>query len=78
LKRGLIVAKNRKKNRNYIPKKKTPFATISTNTLLDKMEKGREYESILKYRPDNLELHIEIRKFITEIEEIRKKFHSLF
>ncbi len=42
-----------------------------TSTLLDKMEDGREFESLLKYQYQNLNFLNELRKSIAEIKAIR-------
>lgn len=46
---------------------------LVTSSLLDKMEDGHEFESLIKYRVVNLNVLNEIRKSMTEIEEIRKR-----
>lgn len=42
-----------------------------SSTLLDKMENGREFESLLKYQYQNLNFLDELRKSIAEIKAIR-------
>jgi hypothetical protein len=42
-----------------------------TSTLLDKMEDGREFESLLKYQYQNLNFVSELRKSIAEIKAVR-------
>ncbi|GAB4362019.1 MAG: hypothetical protein Kow006_33130 [Gammaproteobacteria bacterium] len=44
-----------------------------TNSLLDKMVEGREFESILKYKAVNLDLASELKKAINDIENIRER-----
>jgi hypothetical protein len=44
-----------------------------TSTLLDKMEDGREFESLLKYQYQNLNFVSELRKSIAEIKAIRNR-----
>jgi len=43
-------------------------------SLLDKMEEGREFESILKYKNIKMDLKQEIRRALREIEKIRKRY----
>lgn len=44
-----------------------------SSSMLDKMIDGREFESLLKYQYQNLDLIVELRKSIAEIVEIRKR-----
>lgn len=55
----------------FIPSSKPQAPAISS--LLDKMQDGREFESLLKYRAVNLDLTSEIRKSLAEIESIRNR-----
>src|ERR1035437_4605630 len=68
---------------NYMNKNRPPLIpnnrmqqvipkNIST-TMLDKMVDGREFESLLKYQYQNLDLLIELRKSIAEIIAIRQR-----
>ena len=43
------------------------------NSLLDVMEDGREFESLIKYQYNNLNILGEIRRSISEIQSARKK-----
>lgn len=45
----------------------------SSSTLLDKMVDGREFESLIIHKYQNLDLISELRKSIQEVKEIRKK-----
>lgn len=53
------------------PNIQNPIKT--TESLLDIMEDGREFESLLKFKAVNIDLTGEIRKAIKEIEAIRKR-----
>lgn len=73
---------NRKSKKSYNPKPhinqmKHPQVpqpqNHPTDSLLDKMVDGREFESLLKYKAVNIDLVSEIRKSIDEIQEIRQK-----
>jgi len=44
-----------------------------TTSFLDKMVDGREFESLLKFRPSKIDLADEIRRSIEEIQSIRKR-----
>ncbi len=61
----------KRKPMNKAPKMFPPERT--TNSLLDKMEEGREFESILKYKSVSMDLAAELRKSINEIREIRQR-----
>jgi hypothetical protein len=52
-------------------KQVTSSSRPTTSTLLDKMEDGREFESLLKYQYQNLNFQTELRKSIQEIKAIR-------
>lgn len=79
------MTKNKsRKKKKYSPKKVIPTTKTkgrlrtltpvnSTDSLLDKMVDGREFESLLQYKAVNIDLASEIRKSITEIESIRNK-----
>jgi len=59
-----------KKHKQFQPSIGTrPLVT----SLLDKMEDGHEFESLVRYRVVNLDIANEIRKSMTEIEDIRKR-----
>jgi hypothetical protein len=70
-----VASKKRKrrsgKGTQYSPDMLPPGQT--TNSLLDKMIKDREFESILKYKAVNLDLAAELRKAIADIQKIRKR-----
>lgn len=55
-----------------IPHKQHPNLPVSS-TIMDKMIDGREFESLLKYKYENLNILTEIRKSIDEIQLIRKR-----
>lgn len=60
---------NQPKSLNSIPK--TSGKIQVTNSLLDIMEDGKEFESILQFKAVNIEITTELRKVIDEIESIR-------
>lgn len=49
----------------------TPFGL--TESLLDKMVDGREFESLLRYKAVNMDLAKEVRRAINEIQTIRRR-----
>lgn len=73
--------RRKKKNKTHrnsismIPKQqqKTPINVQPTNSLLDKMVDGREFESLLQFKAVNIDLAGEIRKAISEIQSVRKR-----
>ncbi|HNP24426.1 MAG TPA: hypothetical protein PKM63_21105 [Panacibacter sp.] len=58
-------------NKMTQPQNKPASQKPVTSTLLDKMEDGREFESLLKYQYQNLNFLSELRKSIAEIKAIR-------
>ncbi len=79
------MSKNRNRNKKkYSPRKNipmvqkkkrinSPIPTKTTESLLDKMVDGREFESMLQFKAINIDLASELRKSINEIQTIRKK-----
>ena len=80
------MAKNRnsrKKNSNRThrnsvsmipkPQQRIPVTVQPTNSLLDKMVDGREFESLLQFKAVNIDLAGEIRRAIGEIQNIRNR-----
>ncbi len=66
------------KNRNIkpmIPQRQQPQAIPKniSSTMLDKMVDGREFESLLKFQYQNVDLISELRKSIQEIKAIRQR-----
>ena len=53
----------------FIPQPTKPAIT----SLLDKMQDGREFESLLKYKAVHVDLATEIRKSLQEIREVRNR-----
>lgn len=51
----------------------SPGLIQQTDSLLDKMIDGREFESLLKFKAVNIDLAKEVRKSINEIQSIRKR-----
>lgn len=73
------MTKRNHKQRQYIPQKQIAANKRTqsnqkniSSSLLDKMEDGREFESLLNYQYENLNFLTEIRRSISEIENIRK------
>ena len=68
---------SRRKKRKHKVSQKLPKHSmppdLATNSLLDKMVEGREFESILKYKAVNLDLAAELKKAINDIEGIRNR-----
>lgn len=64
-----------KNKQSFIPQKQIPQNIQSklSSTMLDKMIDGREFESLLSYQYQNLDLIGELRKSIKEIEAIRQR-----
>lgn len=64
-----------KNKQPFIPQKKASQNVPQniSSTLLDKMIDGREFESLLQYQYQNLDLLGEFRKSIIEIETIRQR-----
>lgn len=60
---------------NMIPKpqQSIPVRVQPTNSLLDKMVDGREFESLLQFKAIDIDLAGEIRKAIGEIQKIRNR-----
>ncbi len=52
--------------------KATPAPQKVSSTVMDKMEDGREFESLLTYQYQNLDVALEMRKSIEEIQHVRK------
>lgn len=66
-----IKKKNKKKRRPT--KGRLASAPLKpTDSLLDEMIDGQEYESLLKVKPNKIDLAAEIRRSINEIQSIRK------
>jgi len=62
-----------KKNRNsFIQRHSTPPKKKPVDSLLDVMEDGKEFASLVDVAPQGINLRDEIRKSISEIEAIRK------
>lgn len=68
------MGKNKGKGFHQMPirKQQAPQKKISA-TLLDKMVDGREFESLLKFQYEKLQVVEEIRKSLKEVQDIRKK-----
>ena len=73
------MANNKNQNKQYIPTQNqnkqqhiNQTKPISL-TLLDKMVDGREFESLLKYQYNNLNVMVELQKSIQEIKVIRNR-----
>lgn len=49
----------------------TQSRLMESNSLLDVMQDGREFESLFSYRYPNINIMLELRRCISEIEEIR-------
>lgn len=69
---------NQKPNKNHIQmiplgKPQPPISLPVSSTMLDKMVDGREFESLLKYQYQNLNIISELQKSIQEIKSIRKR-----
>jgi len=74
-----------KKNRKERVARRQPKRTVQTQpvpvvqapqfsvSMLDKMEDGREFESLLKYQYQNLNLIAELRRSIQEIASVRER-----
>lgn len=70
------MAKSRNKKRKTSGHQKKlrvqrAIPTDQTDSLLDKMVDGREFESLVKFKAVNIDLSAEIRKAISEIQSIR-------
>ena len=70
------MAKSRNKRRKTSGHQKKlqvqrAIPTDQTDSLLDKMVGGREFESLVKFKAVNIDLSAEIRKAISEIQSIR-------
>ncbi|MBE9486547.1 MAG: hypothetical protein IMY82_05205 [Chloroflexi bacterium] len=62
----------RKNNNRNRPKKVQNKQEVITS-LLDKMEDGREFESLVKYKAVNIDITSEIKNSLREIRNIRKR-----
>ena len=52
-----------------VPQQRIPTIT----SLLDHMKDGREFESLLSYKPEGIDLAVEIRKSLAEIKAVRNR-----
>src|SRR5690554_5675040 len=74
------MSKNKKPNKRHIPmipqNKPQPHPVQMppiSSSMLDKMVDGREFESLLKYQYQNVNVIGELQKSIQEIKAIRKR-----